>query len=348
MVALGLTERQHRILQAIVEEYISTAEPVGSRTISRRYLPEASPATIRNDMADLEELGFLEQPHTSAGRIPSDSAYRYYVDSSVEGARLPAEQARSIEELLGTKTQQAESLVQTTVRLLSETSSLISIALGPQVVPASLTRIEFARVGGGNAVLILVSDAGFVETKLLELPPATDDTALRRLADILNGMLEGHNWETVNRPGLLRDVRGELPGYEPMVDETIEFLRSSLEPDGAEERVYVSGMAHLLDLPEFQDLARTKALLALLDQAQSVSALLAERLGPQGVTVTIGRENKREEMAECSLVSAPYHAGGRAVGGVAVLGPKRMAYRLVLPLVDLVAANLDDLMRRLA
>lgn len=347
MTIPDLTDRQRRILQAIVEEYISTAEPVGSRTVSRHYLPEASPATIRNDMADLEELELLEQPHTSAGRVPSDAGYRYYVDRSLGGAEVPADQARLIEEILRPKMQQVESLIQATVQALSEASSLISIVLGPQVMPASLARIEVAFVAGGRALLVLVSSAGFVETKLVELPSSLDEASLRRMTDLLNGLLEGHTWDSVNRPGVLRDVRNELPGYESMLDETIEFLRASLEPAAA-ERLYISGMSRLLDLPEFQDLGRTKAILGLLDHAQAVSGLLGERLDLQGVTVTIGRENKREEMADCSLVSAPYHAGGRAVGGVAVLGPKRMAYRLVLPLVDFVAANLDDLMRRLA
>jgi len=349
----GLTDRQRRILKAIVEEYVATAEPVGSRTISRRYLPEASPATIRNDMADLEELGLLEQPHTSAGRVPSDAGYRYYVDSVLEEAQAPPELARLIEdvlreELLRVKIKQVQTLVQNTARVLSELSNLTSIVVGPQVVPASLARIEVARVTGRNALLVLITSAGFVETKLVELPPSIDEAGLRRMTDLINDLLEGRTWEDVDRPGVLRDVRSELPGYESMVDETIDFLRASLEPEAAADRVYIGGLAHLLDLPEFQDLGRTKAVLGLLDQAQAVADLLAERLGPQGVTVTIGRENKREEMADCSLVSAPYHVGGCAVGGVAVLGPKRMAYRLVLPLVDLVAARLDDLMRRLA
>ncbi len=347
MTTPDLTDRQRRILQAIVEEYISTAEPVGSRTISRHYLPEASPATIRNDMADLEELQLLEQPHTSAGRVPSDSGYRYYVNCSLGDAEVPADQARLIEDVLRPGMQQVESIIQASVEVLSEASNLISIVLGPQVTPTSLARIEVAYVAGGRALLVLVSRAGFVETKLVGLPSSLDEAGLRRMTDLLNGLLEGRTWDSVNRPGVLRDIRSELPGYESMLEETIEFLRASLEPV-APERLYISGMAHLLDLPEFQDLGRTKAILGLLDHAQAVAALLAERLDPRGVTVTIGRENKREEMVDCSLVSAPYHAGGRAVGGVAVLGPKRMAYRLVLPLVDLVAANLNDLMLRLA
>lgn len=347
MTTPDLTDRQRRILQAIIEEYVTTAEPVGSRTISRHHLPEASPATIRNDMADLEELGLLEQPHTSAGRVPSDTGYRYYVDRSLGEPQVPVEQARLIEGILRAKIHEVQTLVQATVRVLSETSSLISIVLGPQVLPAALARIRITDVGEGRALLALVASAGFVETRLIDVPPSIGEAELRRMTDLLNGLLEGHGWDSLSRPGVLRDVRSELAAYDAVLEETLEFLRASLEPVDT-ERVYVSGIAHLLDLPEFQDLARTKAILGLLDREQTVSGLLAERLGQQGVTVTIGRENKQAEMAECSLVSAPYHAGGETVGGVAVLGPKRMAYRLVLPLVDLVAANLDELMRRLA
>ena len=342
-----LTDRQRRILRAIVEDYVATAEPVGSRTISRHHLPEASPATIRNDMADLEELGFLEQPHTSAGRVPSDVGYRYYVDEVLEEVPVPEAQVRLIEQVLGAKMRQVEALVQTTLRLLSETSSLISIVLGPQLLPASLVRIEIAHVGGDRALLALVSDAGFVETKLIELPPSLGPSGLGRMTELINSHLEGRTWEQVNRPGVLRDMRRELHGYETLLDETIEFLHWSLEPL-VTARVYVHGLARLLDLPEFQDLARTKAILGLLDRERTVSDLLTQRLGLQGVTVTIGREKKRAEMVDCSLVSAPFHVGGRPVGGVAVLGPKRMAYGQVLPLVDLVAASLDDLVGRLA
>lgn len=346
MTAPELTERQRRILQAIVEDYISTAEPVGSRTISRRHIPEASPATIRNDMADLEELGFLEQPHTSAGRIPTDAGYRYYVDEVLEDTPVPDPQARLIETVLGAKMREVESLIQATVRVLSETSSLISIVLGPRLSPASLVRVEVAHAGSGRALLALVSDAGFVETKLVELPSSLDPANLRRMTELINGLLEGRGWAEFSRLGVIRDLKRELHGYETVLDETIEFLRSGLQPQ-VTARVYMSGMAHLLNLPEFRDVERTKVVFGLLDREQLVSDILAGRLA-RGVTVTIGRENERPEMIDCSLVSAPYHIGGRPAGGVAVLGPKRMDYGLVLSLVDLVASELDELMGRLA
>jgi heat-inducible transcriptional repressor len=342
-----LTDRQRRILRAIVEDYIATAEPVGSRTISRHHLPEASPATIRNDMADLEALGLLEQPHTSAGRVPSDHGYRYYIDEVLEDTPVPGAQARLIEQVLGGRMGPAETLAQTGVRLLSETSSLISIVLGPQFQPASLVKLEIGQVGEGRILLALVSDAGFVETRLVEVLPSLGPADLARMAELVNSHLEGRTWEQVDRPGVIRDMKSELHGYASVLDETIEFLQGSLQPQAA-ARVYVHGLARLLDLPEFQDLTRTKAILSLLDSEQSVLALFAGRLHVGGVTVTIGRENKCREMADCSLVSAPFRAGGRAVGGVAVLGPKRMAYGQVVPLVDLVAASLDELMGRLA
>ena len=347
MTTPELTERQRRILRAIVEDYVSTAEPVGSKAVAGRHVLDASPATIRNDMVALEELGFLEQPHTSAGRVPSDAGYRYYVDWVLEETPVPDWHARLIDRVLGAKMRQVESLILSTVHVLSQTSSLISIVLGPQFEPASLVRVEVAPAGAGRALLALISNAGFVETKLVDLPASLDPENLRRMTELINGLLVGRTWEGLDRPGVLRDLKREFSGYETLLDETIEFLRSSLEPR-ATERVYISGVARVLDLPEFRDLERTKAVLGLLDREQTVSGILAGRLAFDGATVTIGRENKRVEMADCSLVSAPYHAGGRAVGGVAVLGPKRMDYGLVLALVDLVAANLDEFLGRLA
>jgi len=341
-----LTERQRRVLQAIVEDYVVTAEPVGSRTIARRYVTDVSPATIRNDMADLEEMGFLDQPHTSAGRVPSDAGYRYYVDEILEESSVPEEQARLIERVLGTKMRQVESLVQATVRVLADTSSLISIVLGPQVEPASVVKVDVAYVDKGRALLVLVTDAGFIETKLVDVPESLDPAKLKEMTDIVNGLLQGQTWESLTRPGTLRDLKRALRGYEAMLDNTIEFLRSSLEPV-ASERVYISGVARLLDLPEFRNVERAKAVLGILDREQIVSRMLLENLA-EGVTVTIGRENKRREMADCSLVSAPYHLGRHPVGAVAILGPKRMDYGLLLSLVELVATNLDEALDRLA
>lgn len=347
MAAPQLSERQKRILAAIVGDYLSTAEPVGSRTICERYGIDASPATIRNDMAHLEELGFLEQPHTSAGRVPSDTGYRYYVDLILEETPLPQEQARFIERVLGAKMREVESLLKVAVGILAETSSLASIVLGPQFVPASLARVEVADAGDGRVVLILLSDAGFVETQPVDLPAIVDADSLRRMTDLINGLLQGQTWEQLSRSGVLRSLKNELPGCERMLDEAIEFLRAGLEPL-ASERVYISGVAHLLDLPEFQDPGRTKAVLNLLDREAALSGFLMERLGQGGVSVSIGRENRLAAMADCSLVCAPYRGADRALGGVAVLGPKRMDYGRVLSLVDFVAAHLDGLLRRLA
>jgi len=341
-----LTERQRLILKAIVDDYVNEAEPVGSRTISRRHLRDVSPATIRNDMADLEELGFLEQPHTSAGRVPTDAGYRFYVDEILEESPVPDDRVRVIERALRARARQAEELVKATVRVLSETSNLISIVLGPQVAPASLARIEIVPTDEGRALLVLFSDTGFVETKLVYVPESLDAVKLRQVTEHINGLLQGHTWEALSRPTVFKDLKNALHGYEAMLDDTIEFLRASLQPV-ASERVFISGVVRLLDLPEFQSPERVKPVLGILDHGQVVSRMLLEHL-EDGVTATIGRENKQAEMAECSLISAPYHLGRRPVGCVAVLGPKRMDYGLLLSLVDLVALNLDDALERMA
>jgi len=306
---------------------------------------DVSPATIRNDMSDLEELGFLEQPHTSAGRVPTDAGYRFYVDEILEESPVPNDRARLVERALRARIRQAESLVKATVRVLSETSNLISIVLGPQVAPASLARIDVVQADGERALLVLFSDSGFVETKLVDVPESMDAAKLTRVTEHINGLLQGHTWEALSRPTVLRDLRRALHGYEVMLDDTVEFLRASLQPV-ASERVYISGVARLLDLPEFQDLERVKPVLDILDHGQVVSKMLLEHL-KDGVTVTIGRENKQAEMAECSLISAPYHFGNTPVGCVAILGPKRMNYGLLLSLIDLVALNLDDALGRM-
>jgi heat-inducible transcriptional repressor len=298
-------------------------------------------------MADLEELGLLEQPHTSAGRVPSDAGYRYYVDHILEELPVPEAQARLVGQVLAAKMRQVESLVQATVKVLADTSSLISIVLGPQIAPASLVHIGVASAGNGRALLVLVSDAGFVETKVVDAPPLLDAESLQRMGELLNGVIRGQTWQGLSRPGVLRDLRSELAGYEAMLDDTIEFLRASLQP-GTSDRVYVSGMSRLLDLPEFRDIERTKTILRLLDREKVVSDILLESLDAGGVTVTIGRENRLSEMAECSLVAAPYHSGTSVIGGVAVLGPTRMDYGLILSLVELVATNLDELLARQA
>lgn len=335
-----LDERKNRVLQAIVEDYVATAEPVGSRTIARKYSLGVSPATIRNEMADLEQMGYLEQPHTSAGRIPSDRGYRYYVDCLMEAQQVDPSEEELIRRTFERKVREVDTLIRETARILSETTHLTAVVVGPQISKAHFRELRLVPLTEGRAVLIFITDSGFVENQVVELPMEVTMLELQKVSEILNQELRGQPIESLSRAAI-RALQRELKRYGALLEQTLQFLSQNLEP-GEKRRLYLGGTTNILSQPEFRNVEKIKSLFSVLENDELVTDLL-DTVEPtdEQPAIQIGEEIKVREMADCSLVSAIYRLGDEIIGRVGVIGPKRMEYARVVSVMQAVTRQLS-------
>ncbi len=325
--------RQEKILLAVIRKYIETAEPVGSATLLQKYGLECSSATVRNEMARLEEMGFLAQPHTSAGRIPQDAAYRFYVDRLLSG-RLPSPpEASTIERGLAESAPDAEGLIMAISRLLAHLTRYTALALGPRLSRSLFKYLQLAAVGPHQVLLVMMTHAGSIVHRVIEVSSVVTSEDLSRMTNLLNERLSGLSMDAIS----LEFLKG-LPGpidhsiLERVSEATRELARSS------SDRVLFEGAAHLLGQPEFRDVQKARALLEVLEEEKLLAEILEGSLSDTGVEVMIGAENRISEMHDCTMITATYRVDGVAVGSVGVLGPTRMPYDRVMSIVGCAAS----------
>lgn len=340
-----MDERKRRILKVVTDDYIASAEPVGSRTIARKYDLGLSPATIRNEMADLEEEGYLEQPHTSAGRIPSDRGYRYYVNELMERRRLRPDEIERIVRGMSARERAIDHLIHQAARVLAQFTHYPSLILAPDKQNAVIKHVRLIRLGERSVLLLLVTNTGQVENKVIDCYPDLHDSDLEKLSGLLNERLYNRPLVEI-RTALEREMGASLHCPPDLFRRTIEALVEAARID-AVEQVVTDGAAQILDQPEFAERQRFRPLLDLLEEEQALYRLLTESAGPERVKVTIGEENKEEAVRNCSVVTATYEAGPRSVGIIGVLGPTRMDYAKVLAAVEFMAAHLSRLLSEL-
>lgn len=339
---MALNERKKQILQAIISEYIKTAQPVGSRTLARRHKVGLSPATIRNEMADLEESGFLIQPHTSAGRIPSQKGYRYYVDDLMEAPDLEEEERAKIRQVYEfERLKEIEEIIKHTSTLLSLLTNYTSLILGPQLKKSAFKKLQIMPVDQQRGLLVLVADTGFVKSKVINLPQALSPGELNRIVSYLNMRLDGLTIDKITSR-LIVELRRDLYHHIQFLEDTFTLLQDSLAED--ERRVFLGGTTNILNQPEFGDIEKVKSLLSLFEKNSLLATLLARPVaGVKGIVIKIGRENILEEVQECSLVMATYCLGKEVVGTVGVLGPTRMDYAKTVAVIEQVVIHLGRL-----
>ncbi len=339
-----MDDRKSKVLQAIIEDYVATAEPVGSRTIARKFHLGVSPATIRNEMADLTDLGYLEQPHTSAGRIPSDRGYRYYVDCLMESRDASTAEQDMIRRTFERKIREVDLLVRETARLLSETTQLTAVVAGPQIGKAHFKELRLVPLGADKAVLIYITDSGFVENQVLELPVQVTMLELQRASDLLNEQLRGQPVETLSR-GALRTLNRELHKYGVLLEQALQFLEDRMEP-GDRQRVYLGGTTNILGQPEFRNVDKVRALLTALEREEVVTEVLSAADEVHPVSISIGEEIRVRDLADCSVISATYRMGDEVIGRMGVIGPKRMDYARVVGIMNSISKQFGDGVQR--
>lgn len=332
-----LTERERQVLEAVIRTYVDTAEPTGSRTVSRRFDLGVSPATVRNTMSDLEEKGYLVHPHTSAGRVPTDRAYRFFVDRLMEPSRLSAEeQKKLVQELGGAGSSAVERLVRQAVRALSLLSNELGVALAPRLDEALLERIELIQVSSDKVLLVATIRGGVVRTVYVDLPIEVPKRTLLTLTVALNERLSGLSLPEIRRtlPERLRDAHVGETGASELLN---IFLQSGAElfslQDLDASRIHLGSASVLAAQPEFESGPRLKGLIELTERRELLAQAVGGRQHGGQLHITIGGENAAAALADFTLVTAEYRVGGLK-GVIGVIGPTRMPYEKVVAIVD--------------
>ena len=333
-------DRKWLILQAIIEDYISTAEPVGSRTISKKYVTDVSPATIRNEMSDLEDMGFIEQPHTSSGRVPSEKGYRLYVDKLME--KNNREEVRSelllkeLKETIG----EVDRLVKHASKILSNMTSYASFITAPQIRKNRLQKIQLIKISRNVILAVIITDGGIVKNATIRDSGNISEDIIEKLNLVLNRNLRGADIESLETADLI------TLGYpNPTIEEILSQIKAELfqaltYSDNME--IYSNGAYNLLGLPEYADVGKAKSFFNLFEDNDKLSKIITLR--GEDIIVSIGSENPSEQLRDSSLITATYKLDGRTIGSVGVIGPTRMEYSKVLRLVDLMTNNLTDIL----
>lgn len=334
-----MDQRKRLILQAITDDYIASAEPVGSRTIARKYRLGVSPATIRNEMADLEEAGYLEQPHTSAGRIPSDKGYRFYVDALMDPATPSEAERLRLREEVKMRERAFEEIIHRTARLLSLLTQYTSVVVTPNVSDSECRHLQLIALDENHLLVVLVTEPGFVQNRIIEMSEPISHDEVARLNNVLNEQLRGVSLGDITST-LIASLREEID-ESALFQTVLELLTTGLERN-SDSRIYLEGTMNIFEHPEFHDVERAKVLLRLLEEREAVFSILSDSIGRGDMTVTIGRENRREEMHECSMVTATYRMGNQVIGSLGLLGPTRMNYARVVGIVHFMAESLSE------
>ena len=340
-----LSERKRSILAAIIESYIDTADPVGSKTVAKRAGLGVSSATIRNEMAELEELGWLEQPHTSAGRVPSARGYRAYVDYLMHRHQLTEQEMARTNAFLHSRIAELEQIIERAGQLISDLSGYPSLTTTPKLQGSTIRRIELLAVDRHQFVLILVTSDGLVKNRLCRTWAPIPAEVLQEISSRLDRMLAGEPLSGLPRDTVEELIRA-LDGYSFVLEPVLQCIAEAareLEVPG----VLLDGAQLLLSLPEYRDLDKTRGFLTFLQDEDMRREVLSPAEGQEGITVTIGGEHPLKQLQESSVIMGNYKLGDRSVGVIAIIGPTRMKYNRVLSQLEYFTTGLNRLLAQL-
>ena len=341
MTAAGaeLGKREREILRAIVHDYIHSGDPVASRPLLQRHDLECSPATVRSVMADLEALGYLEKPHASSGRIPTERGYRLFVDALLK-IRSPSLSDRERIEKLAHQAPGVEALLEGTAELLHALSRHAGVVTTPRPLADPTRHVEFVRLRENRVLTVFVSQAGLVTNKLVQVDFDMEPSELERAAGYLNEKLDRVPLHGL-RQAILDDMRADQSTLHGLLAQALRLAEQALPPPPGGGEVLVDGEESFLDAPEFADVQKARALLRAFAEKDRILRVLDRVLGAQEVQIFIGAESEFAAVPDVSVIAAPYGRGGQVLGTLAVVGPTRMNYARVIPLVDLTAREIS-------
>jgi heat-inducible transcriptional repressor len=332
-----MDERHRDVLIAVIREYVDSAEPVGSRVLARRHFRGLSPATLRNVMADLEEMGYLAQPHASAGRVPTDKAYRFYVESFPPSGGPPP---RTMETLPSRPPSSFDSFMERTSEHLSTATRMTGLLLTPPLQHTTISRVELVPLEADRVLAALVTDSGWVTARAITLNPPLPAEDVRKIARELTRRFGGRTVADIaTMESSPADPLDELhTRARPIMEQILALLRGPT--------LYISGAINMLDHPEFWDIETTRELLRTFEQKERLADLMASLARDQGVHVTIGDENPFAEMRACTLITSTYFYRNQVLGILGIVGPRRLPYPDVIAVVDETARYVSDALSR--
>ncbi len=338
----SLNEREESVLRHVVHNYISTAIPVGSRYISKHYESHLSPATIRNVMSDLEESGYLSHPHTSAGRVPTDLGYRYYVDFLMELERISEQEKQAIREKLD-KSFDADELLRDTSKLLGKISNQLSIVTSPHLNSGIFQKLELMQVSSSKLLVLISIQSGIIRTIILEVGMELKRESLEQISRLMNERLHGLTLREIRDTFIdrLGDYRNERSGLVRLFIDSVDQLFNDTKE---KEKVHIAGTGNLIEHPEFGDPKNFRSVIEMVENEDIIVHLLEKHENAnKDFVITIGTENQDTKAQDYSLVTATYNVNG-VFGRVGILGPTRMNYSKLVPLVEHVAKTIADLL----
>ena len=337
---MQLDERKFLILQAIVDDYISTAMPVGSRTISRKAGVGFSPATIRNEMSDLEELGYLDQPHTSAGRVPSDKAYRLYVDHLLRLGKLSSDERERMHETMQARSAQVDGVIRSAAQVLADATQYTSVIVAPKLGTLRIRHVQLVPVAENTALMIIVTNLGIVKDAVIRIPDGLDADDLYVISRTLTERLANKPLDAVRQT--FSELLRENENNRRLMGEALRVIEKKLETEDSTE-IVVGGSSKLLNYPEYADVEKARGFLAVLESKEKLRRLIGSDGGME-VTIRIGAENGDPEMMNCSVVTARYRVGDAATGTMGIIGPTRMNYNRVIPVLEFMGRAVSELL----
>ncbi len=345
----SLSERKKLILRAIVDAHVENGEPVGSKYLTQSGIVTCSSATIRNEMAELEAMGYLEQPHTSAGRVPSEAGYRFYVDSLVERYRITSNEVESLREALRAKQAQLDSILDSAMRLAAKMTNYTALAVRPRISSMTVRKYELIQIDPRQLVLVMVTAGGAARTQNLICEAPVTDEAVRKLAAMLNMRLTGITGDQISLP-IMMEMESVMGEYAFLVSPVVKCICQTISTASGGE-LKIEGMNKLLSYPEFYDIGKLQDMLAMFERKDELVGLISGETAPlmpsghqDGVQVYIGSENPVIIMDSSSLVFKPVKQGEKTVGAIGIIGPTRMNYKKVISMIDGIAGSVSELL----
>ncbi|MGN0349490.1 MAG: heat-inducible transcriptional repressor HrcA [Roseburia sp.] len=344
LAELGLDERKTKILKAIIRNYLETGEPVGSRTISKYTDLNLSSATIRNEMADLEELGYILQPHTSAGRIPSDKGYRFYVDNLME------EKTREVDDMkqfVIEHTEKMEQVLEQVARLLANSTNYATMVSAPTYQKNKVKFIQLSKIDDEQLLAVIVTEGNLVKNKMIPVSERIDNETMLKLNLLLNSNLNGLALQEINL-GTIAKLKEQAGIHSDIVSNVLDTLAEAMEQEES-IRIYTSGATNFFKYPELSDSAKASELISTFEEKQQLASLVTESLLDEentGIQVYIGDESPIQTMKDCSVVTATYELGEGIRGTIGIVGPKRMDYEKVMDNLKTLKHSLNGILDR--
>lgn len=339
---MDMNERKVRILEAIIRDYIQTGDPVGSRTISKKYDLGISSATIRNEMSDLEELGFIMQPHTSAGRIPSDKGYRLYVDNIMERRRINPDVERIITEMIRQKINRIDTLVEETAKLISTLTNYATIASTTSMTQTTIKHLQLVPIDDKSVVCVIVTDTNIVKNHIIRTPKELDSGLCMVLTNILNESLKGTTLSEISLDKIRVTIEQKMEEYSDIAASVLEAIHDTLRHEDIPD-IFIRGANNILDFEEFANKEKTREIFKLFEEKLHLVKLL-DHNPMNKTTIRIGEENIFTPMKDCSIITTSYTIGGYTLGNIGIIGPTRMDYGQVVSVLEYVTNHITNML----